>query len=127
MKVPFTDLKTEHQSLRAGVLRMWGDILESAAFIGGTAIERFERNFADFCEVRHAVGVGNGTDALILALAALDIHEGDEVIVPANSFVATAEAVVHVGATPVFVDIDPRTYTIDVNQIEDHITPRTRV
>src|SRR5712691_2823275 len=127
MKVPFMDLQSEHQFLRPDLLRMWTEILDNAAFVGGAAVDRFERNFANFCEVQHAVGVGNGTDALILALAALDIGEGDEVILPANSFVATAEAVVRVGATPVLVDIDPRTYTIDVNQIEDHITPRTRV
>ena len=75
MKVPFMDLKSEHQSLRKDLLRMWTEILDTAAFVGGAAVERFERNFANFCEVRHAVGVGNGTDALILALAALDIGE----------------------------------------------------
>jgi dTDP-4-amino-4,6-dideoxygalactose transaminase len=126
MKVPIMDLNSEHQSLRGELLGMWAQILDGAGFVGGTWVERFERKFAEFCEVRHAVGVGNGTDALILALTALDIGKQDEVILPANSFVATAEAVVHAGATPVFVDIDPRTYTIDVNQIEDHITARTR-
>jgi dTDP-4-amino-4,6-dideoxygalactose transaminase len=126
MRVPFMDLKSEHQSLRADLLRIWGDVLDSASFVGGTAVERFERNFANYCEVRHAVGVGNGTDALMLALNALDVGEGDEVMLPANSFVATAEAVIHSGATPVFIDIDPYTYTIDVNQIEDRITQRTR-
>jgi dTDP-4-amino-4,6-dideoxygalactose transaminase len=126
MKVPIMDLNSEHQSLRGELLGMWAQILDGAGFVGGAWVERFERKFAEFCEVRHAVGVGNGTDALILALTALDIGKQDEVILPANSFVATAEAVVHAGATPVFVDIDPRTYTIDVNQIEDHITARTR-
>jgi dTDP-4-amino-4,6-dideoxygalactose transaminase len=125
MKVPFIDLK-EHESVRSELLRRWADILDSAAFIGGAVVERFERSFADFCGVRHCVGVGNGTDALTLTLVALDIGKGDEVIVPANSFVATAEAVVHVGATPVFVDIDPKTCTIGIDRIEDHITSRTR-
>src|SRR5207253_5622993 len=123
---PFMDVKTEHRALRPDLLKIWEETLESAAFVGGPAVEKFEAAFAKFCEVRHAIGVGNGTDSLILALAALDIGAGDEVILPANSFVATAEAVVHVGAKPVFVDIDRRTYTIDVSQIEDHITPRTR-
>jgi dTDP-4-amino-4,6-dideoxygalactose transaminase len=126
MRVPFMDLKTEHQSLRTDLLQMWGEVIDSASFVGGTAVERFERNFANYCEVGHAVGVGNGTDALILALNALGVGEGDEVILPANSFVATAEAVIHSGATPVFIDIDPYTYAIDVNQIEDRITQRTR-
>src|SRR5579862_8385330 len=126
MKVPFMDLQSEHRLLRPELLRVWGEILDNAGFVGGSAVERFEANFADFCEVRHAVGVANGTDALLLALAALDIGAGDEVILPANSFVATAEAVVHAGAIPVFVDINPRTYTIDVNQVEARITSRTR-
>jgi dTDP-4-amino-4,6-dideoxygalactose transaminase len=126
MKVPFMDLKSEHRFLRTDLLARWTDILDTAGFVGGNVVEGFERNFAYFCGVAHAVGVGNGTDALLLALKASELGEGDEVILPANSFVATAEAVVHAGATPVFVDIDPRTYTIDVNQIEDHITPRTR-
>jgi dTDP-4-amino-4,6-dideoxygalactose transaminase len=126
MNVPFVDLKSEHRVLETQLLARWADILDSAAFIGGAAVEMFENAFADFCGADYAIGVGNGTDALTLALAAQDIGPGDEVILPANSFVATAEAVVHAGATPVFVDIDRRMYTIDVNQIEDHITSRTR-
>jgi dTDP-4-amino-4,6-dideoxygalactose transaminase len=126
MKVPFMDVKSEHGVLRPDLLKIWEETLESAAFVGGPAVEKFESAFAEFCEVQHAVGVGNGTDALTLALAALDIGAGDEVIVPANSFVATAEAVVRAGATPVFVDVDPHTYNVDANQIEDRITTRTR-
>src|SRR5881409_2812827 len=126
MKVPFIELKTEHHLLREDLRRVWEEALDNAAFIGGAAVEDFERAFAEFCEVRHAIGVGNGTDALTLALAALDIGEGDEVILPANSFVATAEAFVCAGATPVFADVDPHTYNVDANQIEDHITTRTR-
>jgi dTDP-4-amino-4,6-dideoxygalactose transaminase len=126
MEVPFMDLRSEHRTLRTELLNRWAHIIDRAAFIGGEYVEGFERAFADFCEARHAIGVGNGTDALVLALAALEIGPGDEVIVPANSFVATAEAVVHVGATPVFVDVDPRTYTIDADQVEDCITSQTR-
>ena len=126
MKVPFVELKTEHRLLREDLRRVWDEVLDSAAFTGAAAVENFERAFAEFCEVRHAIGVGNGTDALLLALKALKIGEGDEVIIPANSFVATAEAVVHCGATPVFVDVDVRTYNIDVQQIEDRITKHTK-
>jgi dTDP-4-amino-4,6-dideoxygalactose transaminase len=120
------DLRSDHRALRKDLLKIWEDALDSAAFVGGAAVDRFENDFARFCEAKHAVGVGNGTDALMLAFRALQIGEGDEVIVPANSFVATAEAVVHTGAIPVFVDVDPRTYNIDVDQIEDRITSRTR-
>ena len=126
ISVPFLDLKSQHRSLREDLWRVWDEVLDSAGFIGGSPIEQFEKAFAAFCETKHAVGVGNGTDALLLALRALGIGRGDEVIVPANSFVATAAGVVHAGATPVFVDIDPRTYNIDVNQIENHISPQTK-
>src|ERR1043166_7967014 len=106
MKIPFMDLKSEHRLLREELRRVWDEALDSAAFIGGAAVENFEKAFAEFCKVRYAAGVGNGTDALILALKALGVGQGGEVIIPANSFVATAEAVVHCGATPIFVDID---------------------
>ena len=126
ISVPFLDLKSQHRSLREDLWRVWDEVLDSAGFIGGPPVQQFEKAFAAFCETKHAVGVGNGTDALLLALKALGIGRGDEVIVPANSFVATAAGVVHAGATPVFVDIDPRTYNIDVNQIENHISPQTK-
>jgi dTDP-4-amino-4,6-dideoxygalactose transaminase len=126
LTVPFVELKGEHQFHRAALRQVWEDILDNTAFIGGPLVDRFERSFAEYCEVSEAVGVANGTDALTLVFKALGIGPGDEVILPANSFVATAEAVVHCGATPVFVDIDPLTYNIDVNQIESHITSRTR-
>jgi dTDP-4-amino-4,6-dideoxygalactose transaminase len=126
MSVPFLDLKSQHRILREDLWKVWDEVLDSAGFIGGSPVEQFEKAFAAFCETKNAVGVGNGTDALLLALRALGIGRGDEVIVPANSFVATAAGVVHAGATPVFVDIDPRTYNIDVNQIENHISPQTK-
>ncbi len=124
--VPFMDLKTEHHRLRSDLTKTWHALLDSAGFVGGRPVEEFERAFAQFCEVQNAIGVANGTDALLLALRAMGIGQGDEVITAANSFVATAESIVHSGAVPVFVDIDPRTYTIDVNQIERHITRRTK-
>jgi dTDP-4-amino-4,6-dideoxygalactose transaminase len=126
MDVPFMELKSEHRVLREELHKVWDNVLDSAGFIGGAAVEGFENAFAKFCEVKHAIGVANGTDALLMALKALGIGQGDEVITAANSFVATAEAIVHSGATPVFVDIDPSTYNIDVNQIEDHLTPQTK-
>jgi dTDP-4-amino-4,6-dideoxygalactose transaminase len=126
MQVPFTDLKGEHRSLRSELLAVWGEILDSASFIGGSIVETFEKAFADYCESRHAIGVANGTDALVLALKALGIRAGDEVILPVNSFVATAEAVVQAEATPVFADVVPNTYNIDTELIESHITKRTK-
>src|SRR6266487_3880984 len=126
MTVPFMDLKSEHDSLRADLQKVWNEALDNSDFVGGAAVGKFESAFAEFCEVTHAIGVANGTDALVLALKALGIGPGDEVITASNSFVATAEAIVHCGAMPVFVDIDPKTYNIDVNRIEDHITPRTK-
>jgi dTDP-4-amino-4,6-dideoxygalactose transaminase len=126
MNVPLMDLRSEHIALREELVEAWDEILDKAAFIGGYLVEQFENSFASYCEVEHAIGVGNGTDALTLALRALEIGAGDEVIVPANSFVATAEAVVNVGATPVFVDVHPLTYNIDVDQIEHCLTARTK-
>ena len=124
--VPFMDLVSEHQRLRDELRQIWDGLLDTAAFVGGPQVDQFERSFAEFCEVKHAIGVANGTDALVLALKALGVGRNDEVIVPANTFVATAEAIVHSGAKPVFVDIDPRTYNIDASQIERHLTRQTR-
>src|SRR5262245_33701796 len=115
MRVPFLDLWIQHHSLRRELLSAWERALDEAAFLGGSSVEEFAKAFARCCEAKHAVGVGNGTDALILALKALQIAEGDEVILPANSFVATAEAAVYAGAIPVFADIDPDTYNMDVD------------
>jgi dTDP-4-amino-4,6-dideoxygalactose transaminase len=126
MSVPFMDLKSEHHRLRGELGKAWDVLLDSATFVGGSQVDEFERSFAQFCEVKHAIGVANGTDALSLALEALGIGRNDEVITAANSFVATAEAIVRCGARPVFVDIDPQTYNIDVTQIERYITPRTK-
>jgi dTDP-4-amino-4,6-dideoxygalactose transaminase len=126
MRVPFLDLRIQHRSLRRELLSAWERALDESTFIGGSSVEEFEKAFARFCEAKHAVGVGNGTDALILALKALQVGEGDEIILPANSFVATAEAVVHAGAIPVFADIDPDTYDIDADSLRSRITRRTK-
>lgn len=126
MTVPFMDLRSEHQRLRDDLRKIWDDLLDSSGFVGGHQVGEFETSFAEFCEAKYAIGVANGTDALLIALKALGIGRGDEVITAANSFVATAEAIVHSGATPVFADIDPRSYNIDVERISRHITPRTK-
>lgn len=109
----------------AQVNASWQDIVQRADFVGGRYVEDFERAWAAYCGRRHAVGVGNGTDALQLALQALGIGHGDEVIVPANTFVATAEAVVAAGAIPRFIDVDPETLVVSASLIEAAITART--
>src|SRR6266852_6377386 len=124
--VPLVDLRAQYGSIRQDVDRAIRQVIEDAAFIGGETVRRFEREFALYCGVKHCVGVGNGTDALELALRALHIGPGDEVITAANTFIATAEAITAAGARVVFVDIDPQTRTIDVDQLEGHITIRTK-
>src|ERR1051325_2927689 len=113
MRVPFLDLKAHHAPLRAEFDRAIGEVIDSNAFAGGPVVAQFESEFAAFCGSRHAIGVGNGTDALWLALLACGIGSGDEVITVPNTFMATAEAITYTGATPVFVDIEDRTYTMD--------------
>jgi len=126
VKVPFMNLKAQYPTLQEELQQNWTEILQSSAFILGPQVQQFERAFAAFCEAKHAIGVANGTDALTLALIASGVGPDDEVITAVNSFVATAEAIVHAGARPVFVDIDPQTYNIDIRQIEACITLRTK-
>jgi dTDP-4-amino-4,6-dideoxygalactose transaminase len=125
-KVPFVDLTAQDAAIRAQAKRTTARILRDAEFILGPDVERFEEEFARYCECRCAVGVDSGTSALELALRAYGIGPGDEVILPANTFIATALAVSCAGATPVLADIDPFTYTLDVSRVEDAVTPRTR-
>ena len=126
MTIPFVDLKPQYLAIQDEVDAAIRSVVESARFVGGPELEAFEQEFAAYCDADFAIGVGNGTDALELALQALGIGPGDEVITQANSFMATASAIVRVGAKPVFVDIDPDTYTIDPQQIEAAITPQTK-
>lgn len=126
MRIPLVDLKAQYLSIKDEIDTAIADVIENAAFIGGEQVRLFEEEFAAFCNVRYAVGVANGTDALELALSACGIGKGDEVISVANTFAATAEAVVFRGARPVLVDCHPRTYNIDVDKIEERITERTR-
>jgi dTDP-4-amino-4,6-dideoxygalactose transaminase len=126
MAVPLLDLKQQYASIRDDVMRVTGEVYESQQFILGRRVEEFERHFAAYCRARHAVGVSSGTDALLIALMVLGIRPGDEVIVPAYSFFATAGVVDRLGAVPVFVDIDLADYCIDAARIEERLSDRTR-
>ncbi|MEB3264114.1 MAG: DegT/DnrJ/EryC1/StrS family aminotransferase [Synechococcus sp.] len=126
MQVPPFSLSEQIQDLGEELDAAVLQVLRSGQYIGGAGIAAFEQAFAEACGVPHAVGCNSGTDALILALRALGIGPGDEVITVSFSFFATAEAISAVGATPVFVDVDPATYLIDLEQIEAAITPATR-
>ncbi len=124
--VPFLDLGRLHAELRHEFDAAWHDAVDSSGFIGGAAVERFEGDWAAYCGTRHCIGVSDGTAAIELALAALRIGPGDEVVVPANTFIATVEAVVKVGAVPVFVDVEPDTLLLDARAAAAAVTPRTR-
>ncbi len=126
MEVPFLDLKAQYNSIRDEINTSIQQVIDKTAFAGGPFVQQFEESFATYCQTKHAIGVSNGTAALWLALAGLDIGEGDEVITVANTFIATAEAISFANATPVFVDIDENTHTMDPDAIEAAITPRTK-
>jgi dTDP-4-amino-4,6-dideoxygalactose transaminase len=126
MKVPLLDLKAQYGSIRDEVLAAVSEVLESQMCILGPRVEELEQRVASLSDCRFGVGVSSGTDALLAALMALEIGAGDEVITPTFTFFATAGCVSRVGATPVFVDIDTRTYNIDPEKIERAITPRTK-
>ena len=121
MKVPFLDLKSQYLSIKEEIDTAIQQVLESTAFAGGPFVAQFEKQFAEFCGCKHAIGVGSGTDALWLSLLALGIGEGDEVITVPNTFIATAEAVSFCGAKPAFVDIDEQTYNMDPNKLEEYL------
>lgn len=126
-KIPVLDLAPEIESLWPELQGAIQDVLRSGQFIMGPQVKRFEAEVATYLGVDHAVAMNSGTDALFIALRALGVGPGDEVITTAFTFFATAEAISHVGATPVFVDIDHRTLNLDVDQLERAITPRTKV
>lgn len=124
--VPFVDLRAQYATIRDEARAAMDAVLERGDFILGGAVETFERSFAAYCGVEHAVGLDSGLSALEIALRALDIGPDDEVITAANSFIASALPISTVGATPVLVDVDERTYNLDVARVEAAITPRTR-
>jgi dTDP-4-amino-4,6-dideoxygalactose transaminase len=114
------------QEVRAEVEQEFGRLLDTSRFVGGEVVERFEREWAGYCGTAHAVGVGNGTDALVLALRALGVGAGDEVVVPASTFIATAQAVVLVGAVPRFADVSAETLLLTPATLRAALTPRTK-
>lgn len=126
MEVPFLDLRAQHASVKDEILPVWDQILSSAGFIGGPHVKALEEEFAKACEVEHAIAVSNGTDALQFIFEALGVSEGDEIIVPVNTFIATSEAVSHAGGRVVFVDVLPGTYTMDPQKARAAISPNTR-
>ena len=126
MAIPLVNLNRQHDELHDEIREAIDHVLERGDFILGAEVTKFEQEFADYCETKHCIGVGSGLDALTLTLRGLGVGKGDEVIVPANTFVATALAVQHTGATPVLVDHDPETYVIDTHRLSAAMNARTK-
>ena len=126
MQIPILDLKRQYKTIENPVKKIVSEILESQSFVLGKEVEKIEKNIATYCDTKFAIGLNSGTDALILALDALGVKENDEVITTPFTFIATAEAIARVGAKPVFVDIDSRTYNINPALIEEKITDKTK-
>lgn len=124
--IQMVDLKAQYESIKSEVDKSISAVLESSSFIQGPFVQEFEKALAEYMGVKHVIGCANGTDALQIACMALGISEGDEVIVPAFTYVATAEVLGVVKATPVMVDVNPNTFTIDINALQAAITPRTK-
>ncbi|HVF90653.1 MAG TPA: DegT/DnrJ/EryC1/StrS family aminotransferase [Blastocatellia bacterium] len=124
--IPFVDLKAQYQSIKTEVNEAINRVIEDCSFILGEAVESFEADFARFCQAEYALGVNSGTSAIHLALMTAGVKPGDEVITVSHTFVATVAAIRHTGATPVLVEIDPRSYNMDPARVEAAITPRTR-
>jgi dTDP-4-amino-4,6-dideoxygalactose transaminase len=121
MNVPFLDLKAQYKQIEHEVVPLVTEAMENGAFIGGPNVEGFEKEFAQFCNTKYCIGVNSGTDALRFALMAAGVRPGDEVITVSNTFIATTEAISQVGATPVFVDIDPQTCNMNPNKLNDFL------
>src|SRR5271166_5807421 len=126
MKIPFLDLKSHHAPMLDEINRAIQDVIVEGAFAGGPYVVAFESAFATYCNSRYAIGVGSGTEALWLILLGLGVGPGDEVITVPNTFIATAEAITYCGATPVFVDVDERTYTMDAAKLGKAVTSKTK-
>ncbi|MBO6255149.1 MAG: aminotransferase class V-fold PLP-dependent enzyme, partial [Bacteroidaceae bacterium] len=126
MEIPFADLRPMHDEIRADLDSAYKKVMDNSWFIQGKELEAFEKEFAEYVGVKHCIGVATGLDALYLVLKAYGIGAGDEVIVPSNTFIATALAVSYAGATPVFVEPVLETFNIDASRIEAAITPKTK-
>ena len=126
MKIPYLKLENMHKELKDEFMQKASEIIDRNWYIQGSECMNFEQDFASFCGTKFCVGVGNGLDAIRVILQAYGIGEGDEVIVPANTFIATVLAISYVGATPVLVDADPITWNIDINKIEEKVTAKTK-
>ena len=126
MKIPFVDLKSQYLSIKNEIDNAISEVIENTAFIGGSHVEAFERNFENIYNVKHCISVANGTDSLYIIMKMLNIGPGDEVITVANSWISSSETISQTGAKPVFVDVDPVYYTIDENQIEESINKNTK-
>lgn len=124
--IPCLDLKIQHQQLKKEIFEAFEKVYEKTAFSGGPFVEEFEKAYSKYIGSKYSIGLSNGTVALHLAMLALEIGDGDEVIIPANTFIATAWGVSHAGAIPVFVDCDPDTWEIDSSKIEAAITSKTK-
>lgn len=125
MTVPFLDITAMNEEVRPELDRVWSESLATSGFIGGRKVDEFEAAWAAYCDANHAIGVANGTDAIELTLSALGVGSGDEVIVPANTFVATVSSVMRAGARPVFVDVDPATMLITADGVRSAVTSNT--
>lgn len=126
MKLPFIDLRKQYELYKNEIDRAIAEVLDSTQFIMGPKVGQLEQTLADFTGSRHAITCSSGTDTLLLALMALDVKPGDEIITTPFTFIATAEVIALLGAKPVFVDIDEQTYNIDASKIEEKITPKTK-
>lgn len=125
-RIPCLDLKRQHQSIKKEIFELFEKVYDNTQFSLGAFVSDFEKDFAEFCDARYVVAVNSGTSALHLAMQVLDIGPGDEVIMPANTFIATPWAPAYVGAKPVFIDCDPNTWEMDGSKIEENITARTK-
>jgi dTDP-4-amino-4,6-dideoxygalactose transaminase len=125
MNVPFVDLRAQNAQVKNEIMEMWEDIIDTAGFVGGKYVAQFEERFAQMCGTKHCIAVSSGTDALVVGLWSLNVLPGDEIIVPANTFIATVEAVQNLGAVPVLVDCKLGTWNIDPAQVQSKITDRT--
>src|SRR6516225_11134560 len=121
IKIPFLDLITPHTELQAQLIARFKEALQTACFVGGSAVEDFERDFADCCQASHCAGVGSGTDALRFALIAAGVAPGSIVVTVPNTFIATSEAITQAGAVPYFVDVDERTYNMNPENLREFL------